>query len=361
MKNILYSLLAFFLMGNVAFAQLMSDEQHRIMMNAYTTNLNNILAPYATQYAMTIDQFKREVVNGQLSLSTTAQNSITGYAADLKNYGAAFAAAKGLSAPNDNYKYFYAAFSPSTVVLDGKLVENTTTAGLTAAEMWDCALSSFTTSNCGGSALVSDKNDIYKLATVSIDKFPSNARTLDLLLMTNGFGDCTDKENFDKIIIGKSSYVIKTDNLIAKYINNQKIYEFDVLDLNMNNIVTTEIDNDLVVENIISNDVIRLSNFVIVNDNVCTFDFFNIEGAKIGNIRLESIEPMMLPPQYWPKIIKYLAPIIKSVIDNIGSPDDSECLRAYNACLNGGGRPKLKHSTRDTFFGTEDICEVECK
>lgn len=227
MKNMLFSLLAVFLISNGGVAQLMSDQDHLTMMNSYKTNLNNILAPYATQQGISIDQLKRNVVNGEFSLATETVN-ITNAASQLKIYGYNFANNKGLYAPDDNYAYFYAAFAPSTLVSNSKLIESTTTAGLNATEMWDCTLNAFNTSNCGSSALVSDKNDIYKLATASVNKFPSNNRTMSILLLVSGFGDCTkhylDLENVGFAMSRDAAYAdlaVKIKNFNSQGVRNQ--------------------------------------------------------------------------------------------------------------------------------------------
>ncbi len=186
-KNILHSLLATFLFSNVIFAQLISDEQHRIMMNTYATNLNAALAPSCPQ-GLTIDQYKRGIVNGNYYLNGTAQTSIITAALPLLDYGDKFAIAKGLNAPNDNYKYFYSTFAPSTTIQNGKLVEST--AGLTAVEMWTCALETFGTDNCGSTALVSDKYNMDILASASVNKLNLYAGNMGVLVMLSGFGDC---------------------------------------------------------------------------------------------------------------------------------------------------------------------------
>ena len=58
----------------------MSDGEHRIMMNDYTNNINNILKKECPD-GVTIDQFKKKIVTGELKLSGEAQEAITTYAA----------------------------------------------------------------------------------------------------------------------------------------------------------------------------------------------------------------------------------------------------------------------------------------
>ena len=162
MKKILYSIFVLILCSNLTFGQttpLMSDEAHRIMMNDYATNLNTILTAECPQ-GITIDQFKKKIVNGEITLSSTAQTSILTYAEPLKTYGVQFASTNNLTATTDAEKIFLSSFAPSTLIQNGKLLCADTLLGLTSYEMWACALNSFYTGQCGINAVVSDKNDI---------------------------------------------------------------------------------------------------------------------------------------------------------------------------------------------------------
>ncbi|MGG7035209.1 MAG: hypothetical protein ACI7YS_08460 [Flavobacterium sp.] len=191
MKNILYGLLAIVLYSGTVSAQtLMSDEEHRIMMNNFAIELNNTLT-YNCPQGITLDQYKRGIVDGSQTLPLWAQNSlIQNYTQPLKDYGNQFAAAKGLTANTDALKYFYSSFAPSTVIQNGKLIESTTSAGLTATEMWTCALETFGTDSCGSSVLVSDKSNLSTLATTSVNKLTAVPGNIGVLVMLNGFGEC---------------------------------------------------------------------------------------------------------------------------------------------------------------------------
>ena len=216
MKHILYGILATLLMTNVTFGQSIpsTDEAHRIMMNTYATKLDSILTAHANGVA--IDVFKKQIASGYATLSPTVQENIIAFARPLKNYGTHFADINNLTAPTDAYLYFYSSFAPSTVVQADKLVESTTAAGLTATEMWTCALTSFSTDGCGLSALVSDKSNLNTLATACVGKLTTIPAVGDMgvLVMVNGFGDCMSVISVANHINIVGSFVAKNKDLI---------------------------------------------------------------------------------------------------------------------------------------------------
>ena len=202
MNKILYSLLALLLFSNVTFAQLMSDEDHRIMMNTFAANVNTVLMTECPQ-GMSLDQFKKNIVTGVNALSNTAKSSINTYATPLMTYAQQFKTANNLSVDNTDQLYFLSSFAPSTVIQNGKLVESTTTPGLTATEMWTCAMSSFNTGDCNLSGLVSDTSDIQLLAKAATTLLTKQIGITGVWVMIGGFRDCMRHrpENFD--FIGK--------------------------------------------------------------------------------------------------------------------------------------------------------------
>lgn len=174
MKKVIYSLFALLFCSTFAMAQttLMSDDEYRIMMNDYAVNLNTVLTAECPQ-GITIDQFKKEIVNGEITLSSTAQASILNYAEPLKTYGTQFATAKNLTATTDAEKIFLSSFAPSTVIdSNGNLVESATVIGLTAFDMWDCVMSTFNIEGCSPSTIVGGNkgsiNHLSKTVTTAL-------------------------------------------------------------------------------------------------------------------------------------------------------------------------------------------------
>ena len=197
MKKIVYIILALLLNSHITIGQtaLMSDEDHRIMMNDYAVNLNTVLTAECPQ-GITIDQFKKKIVNGELILSSTAQTSILTYAEPLKTYGTQFAITKNLTATTDAEKIFLSSFAPSTTIdSEGNLVESTTVPGLTAIEMWSCALNSFNTGDCGMNGIISDKTDIKLLSKATTTILTQYAGNTGFLVMLNEFGECIYKSD----------------------------------------------------------------------------------------------------------------------------------------------------------------------
>ena len=67
MKKIIYGLFALILSANTIGQTLMSDEDHRIMMNGFATNVNMVLTT-ELPVGMTLDQFKKTIVNGDFGI-----------------------------------------------------------------------------------------------------------------------------------------------------------------------------------------------------------------------------------------------------------------------------------------------------
>ena len=210
MKKLLYGILATLLLANIMVAQttpLMTDGDYRIMMNDYTNNINTILQGECPA-GVTIDQFKKNIVTGQSTLSSAAQTAITTFALPLKTYGQQLIAGNpSLQASNDGYLYFFASFVPSTRIdnsyYPGSLLESDVNGGLKATEMWDCAMQSFNVENCATQTVVQDTKDLNKLASYCVKKLTPNAGVVGVEVMLSGFSICISiihNDNFIKFI-----------------------------------------------------------------------------------------------------------------------------------------------------------------
>ena len=201
MKKLLYGILATLLLTNISVAQtttLMSDGDYRIMMNDYTNNINNILKKECPD-GVTIDQFKKKIVTGELKISGAAQEAITTYAAPLRKYAEQFINANpSLRVPNDSYLYFFASFAPSTRIdnsyYPGSLLESDVNGGLKATEMWDCAMQSFNVEDCATQTVVQDKKNLNKLAGYCVTKLTPNAGFFGILVLIDEFYNCVERE-----------------------------------------------------------------------------------------------------------------------------------------------------------------------
>ncbi len=172
----------------------MSDSEHRIMMNDYTNNINNVLQGECPA-GLTIDQFKKNIVTGQSTLSGAAQAAITTFALPLKTYAQQFIAANpSLQASNDSYLYFFASFVPSTRIdnsyYPGSLLESDDAGSLKAIDMWNCAMQSFNLENCANQTVVQDKKNLNKLASYCVNKLTPNAGVVGVEVMLSGFSGC---------------------------------------------------------------------------------------------------------------------------------------------------------------------------
>lgn len=217
MKKILYALFTLIL-SSTSFSQtLMSDGDHRIMMNDYATNLNNVLSANCPQ-GITIDQFKKKIVNGELALSNTAKTSILDYATSLKTYGGNFATSKGLTATTDAYKYFYASFAPSTLVQNNKLVEGNPNIGLTGEDMWYCALENLNISDCGLNVFVGDKSNVNNFSNAAVTLLTNQIGDVGVLIMLNGLSECFYNYNnkYFQLINQNYSYLINKPEILQK-------------------------------------------------------------------------------------------------------------------------------------------------
>jgi len=161
------------------------------MMNDYAVNLNTVLTAECPQ-GITIDQFKKKIVSGELTLSSSAQATILAYAEPLKTYGTQFATVKNLTVITDAEKIFLSSFVPSTAInSSGNLIEGTTLDGLTALEMWTCAIETCTANGCSPFGVVGgNKTNIGHLTKTVTTILTSHASTIGVAILMNGFGDC---------------------------------------------------------------------------------------------------------------------------------------------------------------------------
>lgn len=228
MKNILYSLFVLLLCSTIAMAQtpLMSDEDHRIMMNDYATNLNIVLTAELPQ-GLTIDQFKKKIVNGELTLSSTAQASILTYAEPLKTYGTQFATTKNLIATTDAEKIFLSSFAPSTIIDEnGNLVENDLTGGISYLETWQCAVEVCSTVGCSPFGMVDSNSESVNLLSKAVTAtLISNASAIGVAVMMGNLDNKISRYVYLKKMgfnLSKSQNFINLVNRFDGFLNSPK-------------------------------------------------------------------------------------------------------------------------------------------
>ncbi|MGG7036434.1 MAG: hypothetical protein ACI7YS_14745 [Flavobacterium sp.] len=194
MKNILYGIVATLFMTTASFGQLMSDEDHRTMINNFAGNVNTVLLTECPQ-GMDINQFKKKILTGEIQLSNTAKSSINSYGATVRTYGSQFASNKGITITTDAEKYILSSFAPSTAINGGFLVESTTAAGLTAEEMWTCAILNLNNDECGGTfgLIGGNKTEVKRLLTAVMNDLTIWAGNTGAAIMIGGFSECTGK------------------------------------------------------------------------------------------------------------------------------------------------------------------------
>lgn len=228
MKKIIYSFFVFLLCSTVAMAQtaLMSDEDHRIMMNNYAVNLNTVLTANCPQ-GITIDQFKKKIVNGELTLTSTAQASILTYAEPLKTYGTQFATTKNLIATTDAEKIFLSSFAPSTVIDEnGNLVENDITGGISYLETWQCAVEVCSTVGCSPFGMVDSNSESVNLLSKAVTAtLTSNASTLGVAVMMGNLDNKISRYIYLKKMafnLSKNQNFISVKNRLVGFLNSSK-------------------------------------------------------------------------------------------------------------------------------------------
>ena len=276
MKKI-YSLFVLLLCSTIAMAQtaLMSDEDHRIMMNDYAANLNTVLTANCPQ-GITIDQFKKKIVNGELTLSSTAQASILTYAEPLKTYGTQFATTKNLIATTDAEKIFLSSFAPSTGIdSNGNLVESDLTGGMAADDMWQCALSSFNLIDCNLNAIVNDKTNIKSFLKAATTLLTQQIGTFCIPLIVNEYHFCV-AENLSLKKIEQSINGIVSLGSILQIKNKESLQ--NIINLYKNNEVNQNKFNEAIT--IFENYGFRSLNPEIGNYNEIKIENF-IERKKV--------------------------------------------------------------------------------
>ncbi|MGG7036286.1 MAG: hypothetical protein ACI7YS_13975, partial [Flavobacterium sp.] len=220
MKKILYGVFATLLLTTATFGQtLMSDEDHRIMMHTYEANVNAVLAAEGYE-GMTLDQFKRNIITGVLPLSGVSILSILNYVEPLKTYGAQFAAAKGIPVTTEPEKIFLSGFAPSTAISGGFLVENTTSVGLTAVEMWTCAIRALNPGQCAPFGVVGGNKNNIKSILGQVNNLANQAGMVGVAITVIGFGDCVNSFIVPIITDIPLQEVADTDPEIIESLNN---------------------------------------------------------------------------------------------------------------------------------------------
>lgn len=194
MKKILFSLIVAMMMSNIGFGQesSISDDAYRSKIYQFSYHINTVLLTECPQ-GIDLNEFKRQIINGDVELSNTAKSSIHNYATPLIDYATDFKAQKNLSTNNSAELYFLSSFSPSTNIVDGKIIEITTK--LDPNEMWYCALKSFKTDDNEMKALVSDNSDIQLLSKAATSFLTKYAGDTGVWIMISGFSNCLDEHN----------------------------------------------------------------------------------------------------------------------------------------------------------------------
>ncbi|KAB1156920.1 hypothetical protein [Flavobacterium luteum] len=278
MKKIIYSFFVFLLCSTIAMAQtgLMSDEDHRIMMNEYATNLNTVLTAELPQ-GITIDQFKKKIVNGELTLSSTAQASILTYAEPLKTYGTQFATTKNLIATTDAEKIFLSSFTPSTLIDEnGDLIESDTTGGLSYQDIWQCAVEVCNTVGCNPFGMVDSNSESINLLSKAVTATLTNhANTLGVAVIMGDIDNRFSHYVYLKKMafnLSKSQNFISIKNIIVGFLNSSKDtvkIDYLISKENLNEIEKLELANSLGFQSIeqayyfelnMNNDLVAINN-----------------------------------------------------------------------------------------------------
>jgi hypothetical protein len=194
MKKILFSFIFTVMMSNLGFSQASSitDEAYRSKILQFSYNLNIVLLTDCPQ-DVSLNELKNKIINGEIELSNNAKSLIHNYAIPLINYAEDFKLQKNLNTENNSELYFLSSFSPSTNIIDGKIIEITTK--LNPNEMWYCALKSFKTDESEMKALVTDNTDIHLISKAATSYLTKNAGNTGVWIMLSGFSNCLDEYN----------------------------------------------------------------------------------------------------------------------------------------------------------------------
>lgn len=127
--------LAFGLFGNGQ----TTEKEWLGMINLFNISTNNELIKVCPK-GVELEEFKKKITNGEITLSSETKNTISSFLEPLKLYGKDFAQNQRLIEIDDNSLVFYSTFSPSYSIESGFFRLPSGGTGLTQDEIINCAL-----------------------------------------------------------------------------------------------------------------------------------------------------------------------------------------------------------------------------
>ncbi|WP_223032612.1 hypothetical protein [Hanstruepera marina] len=131
-----------------------------------------------------------------------------------------------------------------------------------------------------------------------------------------------------KLKIGSNTYLLNPTGYHKKYINGNFEYEFKFS--TPLNYIYTETQNEFKITNgDNSNQKIKLTNLIIIDNNNVSFDIETSSGYIVKNVVFEHNSNKVC---WWCIIIPVVESAIESIIKSIGDNYDSNCALAIEAC-----------------------------
>ena len=134
MKKIIFGLIATVLIGFNSTAQTTKESWLKMIEN-HKVNIDRILNSEKPK-DIDLKKFKEQIVLGERKLSEKSNNEIITSSIPLKTYASEFIRKNNILVDSDDELIFYAGFYPDFPINDG----NFETLGITADELWYCAL-----------------------------------------------------------------------------------------------------------------------------------------------------------------------------------------------------------------------------
>lgn len=134
MKKIIFGLIATVLIGFNSTAQTTKESWLKMIEN-HKVNIDRILNSEKPK-DIDLKKFKEQIVLGERKLSEKSNNEIITSSIPLKTYASEFIRKNNILVDSDDELIFYAGFYPDFPIND----DNFETLGITADELWYCAL-----------------------------------------------------------------------------------------------------------------------------------------------------------------------------------------------------------------------------
>jgi hypothetical protein len=195
MKNLIFGLIATVLFSINSTGQTTKESWLKMIEN-HKENVDRILSSEKPK-DVDLKKIKEQIVLGERKLSERSSNELIKSSIPLKAYASEFTQKNKILVENDDELIFYAGFYPEFPITDD-LIEALGGPGLTADEVWDCAVEAVGLGFVTAIGAAGIKATGIKVFTKAITKFITKfAGPLGAAITVADFGFCLYGQSLD--------------------------------------------------------------------------------------------------------------------------------------------------------------------